>query len=328
MFGWQPFNMNSFNLGNGIFHIPMELPWSSPGFVNVYLLEDKNGFVMIDCGVDGEEYYQLLIEHLDSFKINIKDINLLIGTHMHSDHIGLSTRIREQGVKFALYKNSTDFITHYNDWKIRFRELIILAEKQGAPKSFLQDLNEIETPIYAGKVTKPDLLLDEGAITEVDRKLFTVFTPGHDITEISLHDASSGIIFSGDHILPKITPFIPTTNEDDDMLGRYGDSLDKVLNISHSIIAPGHGGLITSPYERIEQMKIHHKKRSERILEILALSKKSGWEILEELFPRNLDQLNLRLAFQETMAHILYLKNNKKINFNVVNSVQVWEKLS
>ena len=128
--------------------------------------------------------------------------------------------------------------------------------------------------------------------------------------------------------MPKITPFIPTTNEDDDMLGKYGESLDKVFNINHSIIAPGHGGLITSPYERIEQMKLHHKRRTEKILEILNTSKKSGWEILEELFPRNLDPLNLRLAFQETMAHILYLKNNNKIIFNLVNSVQIWEKLS
>jgi len=320
--------MNRFNLSNGIHHIPMSLPWSSPGFVNIYLIEDKNGYVMIDCGVEGKEYYQLLIEQLSNLKINIQDISLLIGTHMHSDHIGLSTRIREQGVKFALYKNSKDFINHYNDWKIRFRELIVLAEKQGAPKSFIKDLNEIDTPIYAGKITEPDLLLEEGAVPEVDRKLYTLFTPGHDITEISIHDSSSKVIFSGDHILPKITPFIPTTNEDDDMLGKYGESLDKVYNINHSIIAPGHGGLITSPYERIEQMKLHHQRRTEKILEILKASKKSGWEILEELFPRNLDPLNLRLAFQETMAHILYLKKNNKINFDLVNSVQIWEKLS
>ena len=38
----------------------MELPWSSPGFVNVYFIEEKDGYVMIDCGVNGSEYQELL----------------------------------------------------------------------------------------------------------------------------------------------------------------------------------------------------------------------------------------------------------------------------
>ena len=45
---------------NGIYHIPLELPWSSPGFVNVYLIDDTDGFVMIDCGVYGDHYFELL----------------------------------------------------------------------------------------------------------------------------------------------------------------------------------------------------------------------------------------------------------------------------
>ena len=38
----------------------MELPWNSPGFVNVYFIEDNDGYVMIDCGVNGIEYQELL----------------------------------------------------------------------------------------------------------------------------------------------------------------------------------------------------------------------------------------------------------------------------
>ncbi len=52
--------LKNFNLQHGIIHIPMELPWSSPGFVNVYFIEEKDGYVMIDCGVNGSEYQELL----------------------------------------------------------------------------------------------------------------------------------------------------------------------------------------------------------------------------------------------------------------------------
>ena len=257
--------LKNFNLEHGITHIPLELPWSSPGFVNVYFIEDSNGLVMIDCGVDGNEYLKLLESKMASIGISFGDVKLLIGTHMHSDHIGLSSTIREKGIPFALYKNSVDFIKGYNDWSIRFKQLKIYAKKEGAPKSFLNDLDQIETPEFAGKISKPEVLLDEGKLKDSDRNIEIIFTPGHDRTEISILDNPSKILFSGDHILPKITPFIPLEDEKDDMLEKYTSSLDKVYNLEQKLIAPGHGSLIENPYSRIEQMKLHHKKRSDKI---------------------------------------------------------------
>ena len=223
---------------NGIYHIPLELPWSSPGFVNVYLIDDTDGFVMIDCGVYGDHYFELLSKKLEEIDISFSEIKLLIGTHMHSDHIGLSEKIRGQGIPFALYKNSIDFLDKYNDWTMRYKELKDYAITQGAPKSFINNISEIKTPHYAGTVSKPDFLLEEGRIKNLNREIITLFTPGHDITEISLHDTSSKVIFSGDHILPKITPFIPTESKNSDMLAKYTESLDKVERIEHDLIAP------------------------------------------------------------------------------------------
>ena len=119
--------MKSFKLSNGITHIPLELPWTSPGFVNVYLIEDSDGYIMIDCGVNGENYFSLLKNYLMEEKIELNEIKLLIGTHMHSDHIGLSGSLRNEGIPFALYKNSVDFLNEYNDWSLRFKDLFILS---------------------------------------------------------------------------------------------------------------------------------------------------------------------------------------------------------
>ena len=219
----------------------MELPWNSPGFVNVYFIEDNDGYVMIDCGVNGIEYQELLENKMDLIGLSYENVKLLIGTHMHSDHIGLSSSLRNKGIPFALYKNSVDFIDGYNDWSIRFKKLREFAKKEGAPKSFLNDLDQIETPIYACKISKPDVLLDEGNIKNIKRNIEIIFTPGHDRTEISILDNPSKILFSGDHILPKITPFIPLEDADDDMLEKYTSSLNKVYNLEQKLIAPGHG---------------------------------------------------------------------------------------
>ena len=140
-----------------------------------------------------------------------------------------------------------------------------------------------------------------------------------------MFDESTKIIFSGDHILPKITPFIPTDNENEDMLANYTQSLDKIYEIDHEIIAPGHGDIISKPHSRIEQMKLHHKRRTEKILSFLQDSDFTGWEMVENLFPRKLDALNLRLAFQETMAHLIYLENKGKIKQETKNNSIYWK---
>ncbi len=309
---------------NGVHHIPLELPWSTPGNVNVYLLEENDGYVMIDCGVDGSEYLKLLEMHLNQLGITFNDIKLLVGTHMHIDHIGLSQRLREFDIPFALYKNSIDYLDEYNDWSIRFKDLIRMAKNEYTPVSFIDDLKSISTPLYAGRLEKPDILLSEGRVKSIKRNLDVVFTPGHDYSEISLYDEKTKIVFSGDHILPRITPFIPVQNENSNLLKEFLDSLDKVDHLDHEIIAPGHGNIISNPHKRIEQMKLHHQRRSERILGFLKNEDLTGWEISNKLFPRDLDSLNLRLAFQETLAHLHLLKSQRRVEKNNKNGVNKW----
>jgi len=280
--------------------------------------------VMIDCGVDGSEYLKLLEMHLNKLGITFNDIKLLVGTHMHIDHIGLSQRLREFDIPFALYKNSIDYLDEYNDWSIRFKDLIRMAKNEYTPVSFIDDLKSISTPLYAGRLEKPDILLSEGRVKSIKRNLNVVFTPGHDYSEISLYDEKTKIVFSGDHILPRITPFIPVQNENSNLLKEFLDSLDKVDHLDHEIIAPGHGNIISNPHKRIEQMKLHHQRRSERILGFLKNEDLTGWEISNKLFPRDLDSLNLRLAFQETLAHLHLLKSQRRVEKNNKNGVNKW----
>ena len=72
-------------------------------------------------------------------------------------------------------------------------------------------------------------------------------------------------------------------------------------------------------------MQLHHKKRSDKIIALIGDSKFSGWEIVNLLFPRKLDELNLRLAFQETMAHLIYLKNKGLVKHVLDSDRNYWE---
>ena len=316
-------------LHDRIFRLVVPLPWSSPGFVNVYLIEDQDKYIMIDCGVAGEIEFNLLTDALKELSLDWSDIKLLIGTHLHTDHIGLSEMIRKEGVLLGLYENSVEYVEKYNDWNLRFKDLANYSKREGAPKEFLEDMKMIETPKFAGTLTNPDILIKDGESPDKTTKgrLTAIFTPGHDASEVSFIDNKSKILFSGDHILPRITPFVPVENENSNTLEDFLESLEKTLPFDKTIIAPGHGEIIESPNKRIEQMILHHKRRLERVLKLLGEEELTGWEVYQKLFPERLDIMNRRLALQETLSHLLYLKNKGRVLHNTDNQYFLWSKV-
>ena len=108
------------------------------------------------------------------------------------------------------------------------------------------------------------------------------------------------------------------------MLSNYVNSLEKVNNIDHEKIAPGHFEVIDSPHNRIEQILLHHEKRSKKIIDILSNGSLTGWEVTQSLFSRPLDSWNLRMAFQETMAHLKYIESQGIIKQNGSKTI-TWE---
>jgi len=317
------------SLHDGIYRLVVPLPWSSPGFVNVYLIEDQDKYIMIDCGVAGDVEFDILTNALKELDLAWTDIKLLIGTHLHTDHIGLSEIIRKEGVLLGLYENSVDYVEKYNDWKLRFQDLANYSKREGAPKEFLENMKLIETPKFAGTLTNPDILIKDGESPDKTTKgrLTAIFTPGHDASEVSFIDNKSKILFSGDHILPRITPFVPVENENSNTLEDFLESLEKTLPFDKTIIAPGHGEIIESPNKRIEQMLLHHKRRLERVLKLLGEEELTGWEVCQKLFPERLDIMNRRLALQETLSHLLYLKNKGRVLHNTDNQYFLWSKV-
>ena len=316
------------SLHDGIYRLVVPLPWSSPGFVNVYLIEDQDKYIMIDCGVAGDVEFDVLTNALKELGLAWSDIKLLIGTHLHTDHIGLSEIIRKEGVLLGLYENSVDYVEKYNDWKLRFQDLANYSKREGAPKEFLENMKLIETPKFAGTLTNPDVLIKDGKSPEKTTKgrLQAIFTPGHDASEVSFIDNKSKILFSGDHILPRITPFIPVDDENSNTLEDFLESLEKTLPVDKTLIAPGHGEIIEDPNKRIEQMILHHKKRLERVLKLLGEETLTGWEVCGKLFPGRLDIMNKRLALQETLSHLQYLKNKGLVVHNTDNKYFLWSK--
>jgi glyoxylase-like metal-dependent hydrolase (beta-lactamase superfamily II) len=132
-----------------------------------------------------------------------------------------------------------------------------------------------------------------------------IHTPGHTQGSISLRYGNH--LFSGDHVLPTISPNIGAGElRRSGMMRRFLDSLDRVakLQADDLVVLPGHGKPFSNLAERCGQLRAHHEKRETAILEILRAGEpKTVYEVASTLW-RKLPGYHLTLGTAEVNAHL------------------------
>jgi glyoxylase-like metal-dependent hydrolase (beta-lactamase superfamily II) len=140
------------------------------------------------------------------------------------------------------------------------------------------------------------------------REWFVTHTPGHTGDHICLHDPASGVLLSGDHVLPTITPHIGGITSSPDPLASFFYSLDRVAEIQGvSQVLPAHGHPFEDLAGRARAIKRHHYERLERVREI---SRAFGVPETVQAFSRQLFHPRSwgAMAESETYAHLEHLR--------------------
>jgi len=300
------------DLGRGIALIRLPLPIPRLPFVNAYVFQGADGVVLIDPGGGHPEGYAALVAGLAELGHGPDDLSLMIGTHLHPDHIGLAARlVDETGCAYLMHRSAADRVAGYNDWGPWQERIVALAGRHGAPPAQLEAMARHEPrPDWAPPSPVPDVLGDHGGLIPIssERHLSAVYTPGHDASHICLIDSETGALLSGDHVLPRVTPFVPFPPEDDDNLGTYLASLERIEALDPPITYPAHHNVIERGAARARQIRLHHRRRLDGMMELLAHEPASAWSVVESSFKPNLPPLHARLALQETLAHLEYLR--------------------
>jgi glyoxylase-like metal-dependent hydrolase (beta-lactamase superfamily II) len=151
-------------------------------------------------------------------------------------------------------------------------------------------------------------LADNDVARFAGREWFAVFTPGHTEDHLCLWDPAGGVLISGDHVLPTITPHISGLVEGDP-LAQYLTSLDRVAALPGITLAlPAHGQPVHDVVGRVAAIKSHHGDRLHQLAEI---SDRLGWASIEDLShemfaPRSWGPM----AESETYAHVEHLHHD------------------
>jgi glyoxylase-like metal-dependent hydrolase (beta-lactamase superfamily II) len=310
----------------GIYQLILPNPaYSALRYVNAYIVQGNDGYLLIDTGWD-DEALASLEKQLKKIGIDFKDITQIVVTHAHPDHYGLASRLKQlSGAKLALhhleieaielrYSDEADFLSWLDQWW--HANGVSTTEA----KEFREDFQKI-TRVFISPVL-PDVTLHGGEIISTGVfNLQVLETPGHSAGHISLYEPDQKILFTGDHILPNITTNIgislllsqSSTNPLDD----YLNSLNEIKQLEVNLILPGHENRFVGLEGRVEELMQHHKQRTVEAAKKIKTEPKTTHQIATELtwLPekkkmgwRDLDLWSQRLAIAETAAHLELLR--------------------
>ena len=299
----------------GVHRMPLPLPMDGLRAVNVYVVETDDGLVLIDGGWAIPESRTLFEKGLGDLGYSIRDIRRFLVTHMHRDHYTQASVIgREVGahVVLGLGDKATMDLMH-GDRRSEDPNLDRLrsagAESLHAGWRALMPKNAAAMDGYA----MPDEWLDRDLVIDLgDRQLDAVATPGHTQGHYVFADASSSLLFAGDHVLSTITPsigFEPAYVQQP--LRDFLASLAKVRAMPDMTLLPAHGPVTDSSHARIDELVAFHDVRLSQSLDAVLGGARTAFEVAGELpwtrRDRRLSELNpfdSVLASFETLAHL------------------------
>ncbi len=299
------------NLGDGIHRIAVPLPFPAPSSVNSYVFEGSAGLTLLDVGVRDDRGRQQLADSLAQNGFSLGDVTRIVGSHLHVDHIGGARRLVEElGADFVMHESTRDALPWYNDWSTRTDRFAMYVRSHGAPPVVVDKLaRSWNRPDWYDLAIEPTHPVADGDSLDLQpgRRLEVVYTPGHQENHIALVDSLTGIWFSGDHILPRISPFVPHLTDGIDTLGAYLSSVERVVEAGAGLTLPGHGAAIESGESRARQIQAHHARRLQDVVDELHDGPLTAWDLMSRIFRPNLSVSQQRLAIQETLAHLEHL---------------------
>lgn len=316
-----------------IIRIKIDVPFAVK-YVCVYIFDIGDKKVMIDAGLNMGYWSKIFFSLLDDLKLSILDIDYCIITHQHLDHVGLAKNFKRKNPNIQIlmhdlteqnlrWESDSSNLETIDKMALESSRLLI---KYGMPEDVqkrIVDMISMWTKIT--RYQKPDKTLKDGdEISFKTNKLKIIWTPGHSLGHICIYDLNRKFLFSGDHILSRITPHIGNflVNPDlkikegmnfNDILAHYLNSLDVIASLNPKIIFPAHQDVIHNPQERIAEIKAHHAKRLKDISDLIKDKPMTPFQISKIHFGEELDLMNSYLALSEVLGHLLYLENQDKI---------------
>lgn len=295
--------------------IALPLPLRDLRVVNVYAILGHDGVTLVDSGWDDASSEKVLLDALGELGMAPNDVRRIVVTHHHWDHYSRAIAWqRRYGTTVMLGRQEKHSIEEFDERAAAFpaqaRLLVAAGATDLAQTIATLPLEPFEQDIPFGP---PDVWLDDGDHIDCGGiDLVLRATPGHTRGHVVYEDRQAGITFTGDHILPRITPSIALERAPEALpLRSYLSSLELFLDLPDATMLPAHGDLTPSVKARAEALLDHHRDRLEVALDHVAAGNSTAYDVARQMLwtrhERTVDELGPvhgMTAILEIQAHL------------------------
>lgn len=294
--------------------------------INLYLLEDTDGWFVVDTGLPLDDVRKLW-DQICADELGGKPVKGVICTHMHPDHIGNAAYLTDK-FRCPLYMTQAEYYqarsfansggSHHQTWQGH-----LFYTRAGMPQDYLQELQEMWSKRSNDGFSMPNMpsgyqRLQHGETLKIGGNVWKVVVgAGHSPEHACLHCEELNIMISGDQILPIITSNVSVhpTEPDANPMKVWMESHDKFMATPNdTFVLPAHNLPFYGVRDRLRDLISHHEDRMLAIEEHCASNGHStAKDFLPVLFARKLDPRQMMMALGEAIAHVHLLMHRNKI---------------
>jgi glyoxylase-like metal-dependent hydrolase (beta-lactamase superfamily II) len=297
----------------GIHRLALPTPFLV-GRVNCYLIEDRP-LTLVDTGPNSGKSLDELEQALAARGHTIEDLELIILTHQHMDHVGLLEILaRRSGADVAALYPLSPYLRSFSRSAAADDQFArAIMRRHGVPDDLATVLGSLGQAFRAfgssGRVTRE--LRDGDQLEFRDRTLRVLHRPGHSPTDTIFWDQERRILIAGDHLLGHISsnPLVsrPLTGETADERPRallaYMQSMLATRELPAKLVLPGHGEAIGDHAALIDQRLRLHRRRARDMLDMLSERPLTAYEIALRMWG-NVAVTQAFLTLSEVLGHL------------------------
>lgn len=298
------------------------------GGVNYFILEEPEGFTLIDAGLGTNESWEIFVRSLNEIGQSLEGLNRIMITHHHHDHIGMLHHILPlRDVPVLAHPQAIPRLRRDPEFLWRRANFFgDLYRQMGCGELGVQHAERLKQAIKANEHLKihADITPVSQDTTSEIGHFEIVDVPGHAPDQIMFYDRKNKLLFSGDHLLPDISS---NAIVEPDIAGNrlaalvmYRNSLEKCRDLQVELALPGHGKPFVHYGQLIQNRLSYIEGKANKIEALIEQKSNTAFELAKEYYPNEYIR-QFPLVMSSVIGTLDYLESGGRAEKTCVDGI-------